>query len=801
MRTGWISFAELVNSVRLFIVFLLILGLHSCKSKQPANIPIVNKGVINLQNWDFDKYESIELNGTWEFYWKNLLVSQDFVFPENIPIPQFIKVPGNWHNVRSRGKKIAAKGFATYRLRILLPKTRFEKLGIKMPSFRTSGKVFVNGRLVFQVGIPGKTKESSKPEYRPAVIEISPDWSELELIVQVSNFHYKKSGILAPLILGNGRKISQIRLKKILFDMLLVGVILFVGLYHLSLFWLRRKSYEALYFGLFCLLLSVRVLAVGERPLLDIIDIPWFLLIKMEFFGFYAAVGVFTMFCYTVFPQAIHLMFARINLFLSGIGTLFVIFTPPFWFSHLIETFQVISVFSGVYVIYVLLRTKTYKHKDAQIFLAGWGVFFIAIIHDILYVNGYVTGNYFFDLGFLALILFQTYALTLRFSQAFKRTEELTQQLDAVNKGLERVVAEKTESLLQANEHLSEKQRTMRENMEEIRNINDQLTENSLELRGQLSAINRTLGFVVISPKSKILEVNSIFSYITGYEREALLGRDHKTLLNTDGFDESKYDKFWSDLSKGIPASGESKFIAQNKSELWFATSYTPIIDQQGQISKIILLTNDITAQKLQNLEFETQYKAVNQLNATFELDMQGNILKANGLFMELIGYDFAEIAGLSHYEILGKDMYSKKEFDAFWETLVQRESWQGETLLQTKNKGLIWLAGSYNVVKNLDGEPQKILSFARDVTQTKKIAQEYKQLALVASKTSNGVTISDPWGKVEWVNKGFTRITGYTLNEVLGKNPGELLNGSDTDDDTLKYIREQIKKGKRSKC
>lgn len=788
MKTGWI---------RLFSIFLLTLALHACKSKRPANVPMANKGVIDLQSWDFDKHESIELDGIWEFYWKSLMISQDFVFPENIPAPQFIKVPGSWNALNIKHKKIPTKGFATYRLRILLPKKIPEKLGIKVPSFRTNGKVFINGRLVFQAGVPAKTKEKAKPAYRPSVIEISPDWSEIELIIQVSNFHYKKSGILSSIVLGNSKQVSQLRLKKVLLDMILVGVMLFVGLYHLSLFWLRRKSYEALYFGLFCLLLCLRVLSVGERPLLELISIPWFLLIKMEFFGFYAALGVFTMFCYSVFPQVIHLVVARINLFLSGIGALFVIFAPPFWFAHLAGTFQVVSILSGAYVIYVLFKNQTYKKRDAQIFLTGWVIFFIAIVHDVLFVNGYVKGAYFFDLGFLVFILFQTYALTLRFSQAFKQTEKLTQQLDATNKDLEKIVADKTESLLQANQHLSDRQKAMRENLERIRNINDQLTENSLELRGQLSAINRTLGFVEISPKGKILEVNSIFSYITGYEREALLGRDHKTLLNTDEFDESKYNKFWSDLSKGIPASGESKFIAQNKSELWFATSYTPIIDQQGHISKIILLTNDITAQKLQNLEFEAQYKAVNLLNATFELDMHGNILKANDIFLELIGYNFTEIAGRSHYDILSHDLYSQEEFEDFWQTLVQQESWQGEILLQTKHQQPLWLAGSYNVVKNLNGEPQKILNFARDVTQTKKIAQEYKQLSLVARKTSNAVVISDPQGRVQWANEGFTRITGYTLDEVLGKNPGDLLNGQDTDQDTLKYIRTQIIAGK----
>ncbi len=68
-------------------------------------------------------------------------------------------------------------------------------------------------------------------------------------------------------------------------------------------------------------------------------------------------------------------------------------------------------------------------------------------------------------------------------------------------------------------------------------------------------------------------------------------------------------------------------------------------------------------------------------------------------------------------------------------------------------------------------------------------------RLAAVASRTINGVIITDAARRIEWVNEGFTRITGYTLDEVRGKVPGDFLQGTETDAETIAYIREQLSK------
>ncbi len=66
-------------------------------------------------------------------------------------------------------------------------------------------------------------------------------------------------------------------------------------------------------------------------------------------------------------------------------------------------------------------------------------------------------------------------------------------------------------------------------------------------------------------------------------------------------------------------------------------------------------------------------------------------------------------------------------------------------------------------------------------------------RLSRVASETTNGVVITDAQGRVEWINEGFTRITGYTLDDILGQQPGSLLQGPQTDPVTVRQMREAL--------
>jgi PAS domain S-box-containing protein len=86
-----------------------------------------------------------------------------------------------------------------------------------------------------------------------------------------------------------------------------------------------------------------------------------------------------------------------------------------------------------------------------------------------------------------------------------------------------------------------------------------------------------------------------------------------------------------------------------------------------------------------------------------------------------------------------------------------------------------------------------QLVEAARIKRQYREDQLELARLSRVASQTTNGVIITNVQGQVEWINEGFTRITGYTLEEMRGRKPGELLQGEATDPATVAVIREAL--------
>jgi len=80
-------------------------------------------------------------------------------------------------------------------------------------------------------------------------------------------------------------------------------------------------------------------------------------------------------------------------------------------------------------------------------------------------------------------------------------------------------------------------------------------------------------------------------------------------------------------------------------------------------------------------------------------------------------------------------------------------------------------------------------------VRRADRMTQDLARLAAVAQRTSNAVIITNLNGQVEWINEATARLTGYTLAEMKGRRPGELLQGPETDPATVARIGAALKR------
>jgi PAS domain S-box-containing protein len=84
----------------------------------------------------------------------------------------------------------------------------------------------------------------------------------------------------------------------------------------------------------------------------------------------------------------------------------------------------------------------------------------------------------------------------------------------------------------------------------------------------------------------------------------------------------------------------------------------------------------------------------------------------------------------------------------------------------------------------------RRALKLAEDqIAGLRSAEEEARRLAMVASRTGNGVFLTDTDWRVQWINEGFTRLFGYTLQEIRGRQPASFMAGPETDARTMDAV------------
>lgn len=169
---------------------------------------------------------------------------------------------------------------------------------------------------------------------------------------------------------------------------------------------------------------------------------------------------------------------------------------------------------------------------------------------------------------------------------------------------------------------------------------------------------------------------------------------------------------------------------------------------------------------------------------AFFTVDRHWKITYANSAFERLFGLKHDHLVGNPLWELFPQ-MVHGEFYRQFHQALETAAAARFESYCESFNK---WLQ-----VKAYPSE-EGLSIFLEDVTERVQSKQELEKLSLVASKTNNGVVITAADGLTEWVNEGFTRLTGYSLAEVKGKLLSHFLQGEETDKATAKRLAEKWK-------
>ncbi len=448
-KSSYALFRECFMSMR-FIFFLFAFLFLNCNTKtiEKKNF-IATKGVLNLEDWNFTRDGTVELVGEWEFYWNELIENSDeqktFFKNYNSSKLNYIPVPSEWQNYEVNGHKLSVDGYAMYRLKVIMPSDK-ESFSFSMTDVCSAYSIYINGVYYFGRGKVGKTKEETIPILRYGTFPLKENAKELEIVILISNFHHGKAGFWNKLSLGHSIEIENNLKNKIAIGYFTFGALFIMGIYHLLLFLLRRKDKSPLYFGLFCIILTIRLTGMEERPLMDIFSfIPFMTFYKLEYITMYLALPIFMLFVHSLFPEEFSRKFLRLILFTCIPATVLVFFSSPkMYATWLLLIIQILLLVSIVYSEYVLVIGIIRHRMGAISFLMGTFIFYVTLVNDVLYGMNIIHTTHIASYGFLVFIFSQSIILSIRFSNAFTISEHLAEELE-----------EKSNSLLESNIELN----------------------------------------------------------------------------------------------------------------------------------------------------------------------------------------------------------------------------------------------------------------------------------------------------------------------------------------------------------
>jgi len=280
---------------------------------------------------------------------------------------------------------------------------------------------------------------------------------------------------------------------------------------------------------------------------------------------------------------------------------------------------------------------------------------------------------------------------------------------------------------------------------------------------------------------------------IYGYAAAEVLGRHISFLVPPDQQDE--FAGILAGLRQGQRVqSYETVRIRKDGRLIDVSLTISPIRDAEGTIAGISTIARDITTRKQAEMQLRKFSRAVEQSPASVVItDPQGIIQYVNPKFTRITGYTAEEAIG-KNPRILKSGDKNPEEYKNLWETITAGEEWRGEFHNKKKNGELYWESASISPIKDDKGIITHFIAVKEDITAMKAAREELAKLSLVASKTDNAVIITDHLGCTEWVNDGFTRLTGFTLEETVGKKPGAVLQGPESDRATIKGIGDQLR-------
>lgn len=238
------------------------------------------------------------------------------------------------------------------------------------------------------------------------------------------------------------------------------------------------------------------------------------------------------------------------------------------------------------------------------------------------------------------------------------------------------------------------------------------------EYQGLIAALERSMAVVEFDLNGKVLRANDNFMKTLGYSSAQLAGKTHRDFCPSALTSSPAYAEFWQELRAGKFVSGTFKRVDAHGKIIWLEASYNPVLDERGQVVKVVKYALDVTRKVEQEAATRSKLAALDRAMAVIEFDLNGQVLDANENFLAVMGYSLTELKGKHHRMFCEPTQVNSPEYADFWRRLNNGEFFTGQFKRIGKHGRVVWLEASYNPVYDGDGKLIKIVKFASDISE-----------------------------------------------------------------------------------
>lgn len=267
------------------------------------------------------------------------------------------------------------------------------------------------------------------------------------------------------------------------------------------------------------------------------------------------------------------------------------------------------------------------------------------------------------------------------------------------------------------------------------------LLENDERLRGALKelsdirhALDQSSIVAITDPRGTILYVNDQFCKISQYERNELLGQDHR-ILNSDYHARDYFKDMWATIGSGRIWRGEIRNKAKDRTFYWVDTTIVPFLNEQGRPYHYVSIRNDITLRKQMEEEIrksEEKYRLIteNSSDLISIIDTAGNFVYASPSHMILLGHDLTSFESSHLLEWVHEEDRDIVSTGIQQIIHTRKSSTQLEFRVRTRSDRYFYVETTLNPILQASGEVTSLVLVMRDITERKKSEQTIYHLA-----------------------------------------------------------------------